>query len=169
MIEVVTLLAFVGVLVYAIRRLGGAGVGEDAVPVRKRGGPDPAFSAGRDAAHQNVRLRQFFIPMAAEGEPAMRDFYLGIIGLQEMRSPNYPPEPEGFWIASGTRQIYCGRPPRFPVDRSVMPAFPVKRLSEVAERLTERGVAVRWERPTPYVTQVVVTDPAGNQIGLIAA
>ena len=39
-----------------------------------RRGRDMAFSAGRDAAHRNTRLRQIFIPMEPEHEQVLRDF-----------------------------------------------------------------------------------------------
>src|SRR6056297_2007259 len=127
MLDVLGLLVLFGILAFVARRLGGTGADETDRRTGKRRGPDMAFSAGRDAAHQNTRLRQVFVPMQAEDEQAMRAFYFGIIGLQEMRSPNYAPESEGFWAASGTRQIYFGAEPRFAVDPAVMPGFPVRR------------------------------------------
>lgn len=159
--------AIVFFLLARIRRAGGA---TDASPKpigKKRRGPDMAFSAGRDPANQNLRLQQVFIPMEPETETAMREFYLGRLGLTEMRSPNYPPEKDGFWAVSGTRQIYLGTDPRFVFDPNMRPAFPVQRLGVLAKAFDAIGAETYWDTSNSYVTCLVVTDPAGNEIGLI--
>ncbi len=141
---------------------------EDPKPKVKWRGPDMTFSAGRDAAHQNARFLQVFIPMEPQEEPALRHFYLDVLGLTEMRAPNYPKDMDGFWAVSGSRQIYLGTLPSFPFDTTSIPAFPISNLDMVAERLTTAGYRVNWNHDIAYVKRLVVTDPADNQIGLIA-
>jgi hypothetical protein len=142
---------------------------EDPRPKVIRRGPGMMFSAGRDAAQQNARFQQVFIPMEPEEEPALRDFYLQKLGLTEMRSPNYPTGQDGFWAVSGTRQIYFGTQPNFPFDVEALPSFPISDLDSLAEHLAQTGHAVAWDRSVPYVQCLVVTDPAGTQIALIGA
>ena len=134
---------------------------------RKRRGPDPAFSAGRDAAQQNARFQQVFIPMEPEEEQMLRAFYLDELDLQEMRAPNYPNGLDGFWAVSGSRQIYFGTQPSFPFDAHALPAFPLPRLDDVAERLTDAGYDLSWDTSIPFVQRLIVVDPAGTQIALI--
>ena len=134
----------------------------------KRRGPDMAYSAGRDAAHQALRLQQIFIPMDPRHEPVLRAFYLGTLGLQEMRSPNYPPETDGFWAVSGKRQIFVGLTPPFTHDPALRPAFPVEAIDVLAATLSEAGHPITWDTSNPYMQQLIVTDPAGTQIALIA-
>lgn len=148
---------------------GFGGVDDDAPKPKKRRGPDMAFSAGRDAAQQNLRLRQIFIPMTPDEEPEMRVFYLDTLGLTEMRSPNFAKEPDGFWAISGTRQIYFGSRPPFPYDAGTLPAFPVAGLTDIAARLDAMGHPYRWEQATPYLRQLVTTDPGGVSVALIPA
>lgn len=125
------------------------------------------YSAGRDAAQQNARFQQVFIPMEPDEEAAVRGFYLDQLGLTEMRSPNYPTGQDGFWAVSGSRQIYFGTQPNFPFDVHALPSFPLFNLEDVAARLTDAGYVVAWDRSISYVQCLVVTDPVGTQIALI--
>ncbi|MEO1638733.1 MAG: hypothetical protein AAFU41_05740 [Pseudomonadota bacterium] len=136
---------------------------------KKRRGPDMAFSAGRDAAHQNTRFQHIFVPMPPDTEPAMRAFYLDLLGLQEMRAPNYPEDSDGFWAVSGTRRIYFGTQPSFPYDTEALPAFPIAQINAVAETIEGSGRQVTWDTSLSYVKRFVFEDPAGNHVILIAA
>ena len=142
---------------------------EDPRPKVKIRGRGMDFSAGRDAAQQNARFQQAFIPMEPDEETALRAFYLGELGLTEMRAPNYPKDLDGFWAVSGTRQIYFGTQPSFPFDVHALPSFPIKDVDMVAEKLAEAGYQTCWDRSIPYVQRLIVTDPAGTQIALIGA
>lgn len=142
---------------------------EEPKPKLKRSRTGQVYSAGRDAAQQNARFQQVFIPMEPDEETAVRGFYLQELGLTEMRSPNYPTGQDGFWAVSGTRQIYFGTQPNFPFDVSALPSFPVSNLEDVAARLAQSGHPVAWDRSVSYVQCLVVTDPAGTQIALIGA
>lgn len=141
---------------------------DDPFGANRKRGPDMAYSAGRDAAAQNSRSQQVFIPMESENEALLRAFYLDEMGLMEMRAPNYPKDTDGFWAVSGSRQIYFGTQPSFDFAKGAMPGFPIKNLPDVAERLHMAGYQVAWDTSTPYVQCLVVVDPAGTQIALIA-
>ena len=164
-----TSVVLVIVLLVILRRMNGRKEGgdEEADTKGKRRGPDMAFSAGRDAAHQNGRFQQVFIPMEPDEEPALRAFYLDELGLLEMRAPNYPTDTDGFWAVSGTRQIYFGTRPSFPFDAKALPSFPMKRLKDMAARLQAAGYETAWDRQVSYVERLIVTDPAGTEIALI--
>ncbi|MEO0903444.1 MAG: hypothetical protein AAFX89_01600, partial [Pseudomonadota bacterium] len=113
------------------------------------------------------RFQQTFIPMEPDEEPALRAFYLGELGLTEMRAPNYPKNADGFWAVSGTRQIYFGTQPSFPFDVNALPSFPIANIDAVAEQLTSAGYRAAWDSSIPYVQRLIVIDPAGTQIALI--
>ena len=144
--------------------------GEDGETPKKKfskRGPDMAFSAGRDAAQKNARSLQVFIPVEPHEEAVARHFYLDVLGLTEMRAPNYPKDADGFWAVSGSRQIYFGTCPSFSFDATALPAFPVKNIEAVAARLTDEGYKVTWNNDIAYVKRLVVVDPTGMEIGLI--
>ncbi|MEM8537294.1 MAG: hypothetical protein AAGF56_05465 [Pseudomonadota bacterium] len=171
LITVVILVAFVVLLRDVARRFRNAKRTAlvDPGKRKKRRGPDMAFSAGRDAAQQNARLQQVFIPMEPEEEPALRAFYLQTLGLMEMRSPNYPEGLDGFWAVSGARQIYFGTQPTFNFDTEALPSFPIQNIDGVAQTLAAAGYETAWDQTTPYIRKLIVVDPAGTQIALIAA
>lgn len=135
---------------------------------RRRRGPDMAYSAGRDPAHNNNRLQQVFIPMQPDQEEALRAFYLGELGLMEMRAPNSHLNQDGFWAISGTRQLYFGTMPDFKHDLGALPTFSVAQWRDVSERLTALGYETTLDRSNAYLDRLILTDPAGNEIGLIA-
>lgn len=142
---------------------------DDPRPKMKRRGPDMAFSAGRDAAQQNARFQQVFIPMEPDEETILRAFYLDELGLTEMRAPSYRKGLDGFWAVSGVRQIYFGTQPTFRFDPAALPSFPIENLEAVAARLTQAGHETAWDRSVPYVQCLIVRDPTGTQIALIGA
>ena len=105
--------------------------------------------------------------MHPEHDATLRQFYLTELGLMEMRAPNGHLNQDGFWAISGTRQVYVGTMPDFPVDRGELPTFSVENLRDASERLTELGFETTMDRSNPYVDRLFVTDPIGNEIGLI--
>lgn len=163
----IILLALAFGLRWALKEREKAENPEEPVKPFKTRGPDMDFSAGRDAAQKGARFAQVFIPMEPGEEEVLRNFYLGVLGLTEMRAPNYPKDTDGFWAVSGTRQIYFGTKPSFAFDPAALPAFPIANLDRVAARLTEQGYPVRWNKDLSYVKRLVVTDPTGFQVGLI--
>ncbi|MEJ8561799.1 hypothetical protein QTO30_11605 [Yoonia sp. GPGPB17] len=158
--ELILLLMVLAWLYYSFKQRERDENEEDPRPKAKIHGRGMDFSASRDAAQQNARFQQVFIPMEPEEEADLRAFYLGELGLTEMRAPNYPKDVDGFWAVSGTRQIYFGTQPSFPFDVNALPSFPIAHLDNVAEKLAASGHSIAWDRSIPYVQRLIVTDPA---------
>ncbi len=130
----------------------------------RAGKPDMALSAGRDAAAKLANVKEVFVPMHPEEEEAMRAFYLGILGMAEMRSPNYPRDQDGFWAIMGARRVYFGLSPSFPVDRKVPPILTTRDLDAMADILTVAGHEIAWDNRDSYARRLATVDPAGNGI-----
>ncbi len=136
--------------------------------MQRRGSkPDMAFSAGRDAANQVALAREIHIPMLPVSEPEMRAFYLDLMGMTEMRAPNYPAEQDGFWAIMGRRRVYFGISPSFDTDPGDLPTLAVPSLDAMADLLTKAGHQVAWDTRLSYARRLGVVDPAGNTIALI--
>lgn len=114
-------------------------------------------------------LRQIHVPMLPQSEDAMRAFYLGLLGMIEMRAPDDAPAAGGFWAVSGTRQVYFGQSPDFQQPRHERPAFVYPNLDAIAQTLASAGHVAVWDTSLAYVRRLEVTDPAGNPIALIGA
>ena len=59
--------------------------------------------------------------------------------------------------------------PDFKIQRGETPAFPVRNIRDISERLTDLGFETQWDRSSGYVEQLVLIDPAGNKVALIPA
>jgi len=172
----VTLIVTLTVVVLLVLGLGSSlstrgskGGEEDQIAIAKRriGKPDMAYSAGRDAANQVGRARELHLPMEPDDESAMRAFYLDLLGLTEMRAPNYPHDQDGFWAILGARRAYFGVAPSFRTDRNEVPTFTVRDLDDMATRLADAGHRIEWDERYDYARRLFAVDPAGNPILLI--
>lgn len=115
------------------------------------------------------KLRQIHVPMLLRADDAMRSFYLGVLGMVEMRAPDDGVATGGFWAVSGTRQVYFGPSSHFHTRPKEPPAFIYPNLDAIAGKLTTAGYTPIWDTSLPYVRRLEVTDPAGNAIVLIGA
>ncbi|MEJ6402856.1 hypothetical protein [Yoonia sp. 2307UL14-13] len=133
-------------------------------PKVKPGGADMALSAGRDAGNKTNMAQEVHVPMEPEEEPAMRAFYLDLIGMDEMRAPTWPKEQDGFWAILGTRRTYFGLSPSFTVKAGILPTFAIRDLDAMADRLTTAGHEIAWDNRFDYARRLATLDPAGNGI-----
>ncbi|MBK5934795.1 hypothetical protein C8N32_10339 [Rhodovulum imhoffii] len=93
------------------------------------------------------------------GETTARAFYSDLLGLEE--AP--PPEGRtGLWFSRGELYLHLDVSENFRPARSAHPAFLVRRLPPLAERLGRAGVAVDWAEDRFFLN-----DPFGNRIEII--
>jgi len=103
-------------------------------------------------------------------EAQARWFYGTLIGLPELEKPEPLRARGGAWFSLGDAQLHIG------VEESFAPALkahPAVRFSEdelhaVAERLTEAGAPVRWDKELPRIRRFFTDDPWGNRLELLA-
>jgi catechol 2,3-dioxygenase-like lactoylglutathione lyase family enzyme len=105
----------------------------------------------------------------AGGEDAARRFYGGLLGLTELEKPEALRARGGVWFACGADQLHVGIEPDFSPATKAHPALRValSGLDQLAERLGEAGVEVRWDEAIPNLRRFYVADPWGNRIELI--
>lgn len=114
-------------------------------------------------------LRQIHVPMLPTQEDAMRAFYLGILGMVEMRAPDGDDTSDGFWAVCGTRQVQFSQSFVLGQSPNEQPSFVYPDLDSTAAKLKEAGHAYYWDNQLTYVRRLMVTDPARNPIVLIGA
>ncbi len=113
------------------------------------------------------------VNLAIRDEQASRDFYVGLLGLEEVwRMPQ--PQP-GLWLQIGDRQIHLLKPvddaelpPQRVLDKTPMAphiAFSVENVSNVAARLQAAGVNIVFSEFMEG--QAFFTDPSGNILEII--
>jgi GNAT superfamily N-acetyltransferase len=99
-------------------------------------------------------------------EDAARDFYGGLLGLEELPKPERLRARGGVWFATGDQQLHVGIEKDFKPAWKAHPALAVPQagdLRALARRLDHAGHTVRWDGPRFYVS-----DPFGNRLELLA-
>ena len=114
-------------------------------------------------------LRQIHVPMLSKTERDMRNFYIDVLGMIEMRKPDNAIEQDVFWAVSGARQVRFGPHLGFGRSTNEQPSFVYSDLDAVAAKLKATDHKFHWDTQLAYVRRLLVTDPAGNAIVLIGA
>lgn len=107
---------------------------------------------------------QVCIPPGAEGRA--REFYGGLLGLEEVEKPAALRERGGLWFRIADIQLHVG------VEASVAPskrhpAFEVEDAPAVRSYLERHGVRTRDEPALEGVVRFSIFDPFGNRIELL--
>ncbi|HST67912.1 MAG TPA: glyoxalase [Mycobacteriales bacterium] len=110
-----------------------------------------------------VGLHHVQLAVPAGSEPALREFYGGVLGMTEVAKPAALAARGGAWFRSGSVELHLGIDPEFRPARKAHPALLVDDLTAVAARLD-----VRWDDLLPGYRRCYVDDPCGNRLELLA-
>ncbi len=102
-------------------------------------------------------------------EEAMRAFYAGLLGLEEIPKPEPLATRGGVWFRLGAQQLHVGIEKEFSPARKAHPGIRVTGLASLKERLSRAGVAVIEDGLLePYgVNRFYADDPAGNRLEFV--
>jgi catechol 2,3-dioxygenase-like lactoylglutathione lyase family enzyme len=104
------------------------------------------------------------VAMPAGGERDARDFYSGLLGLDELEKPGALAARGGAWFAlPDGRQLHLGVEDPFRPSRKAHPAF-VASLDELAKRMEAGGLPVRWDEGLAPRRRFYGEDPFGNRL-----
>jgi catechol 2,3-dioxygenase-like lactoylglutathione lyase family enzyme len=107
--------------------------------------------------------------MPPGGELEARDFYHGILGLEEQQKPPALAARGGCWFSNGRVALHLGVEDDFRPARKAHPALVVEDLDALCAVLGSAGHEVRLDDEVPDVRRCYVDDPFGNRIELIGA
>jgi catechol 2,3-dioxygenase-like lactoylglutathione lyase family enzyme len=107
---------------------------------------------------------QVCVPRGAEGEA--REFYGGLLGLEEIEKPEVLRAGGGMWYEVADVQLHIG------VEDTVAPskrhpAFEVEDIGGVRDYLEQNGVRTKDEPSIPGARRFSFYDPFGNRIELM--
>ncbi len=105
------------------------------------------------------------LALPAGKEDAMRAFYCGLLGLQEIAKPPELQSRGGFWARAGQLEVHFGIDPVFHPATKAHPGF---RVADLADRLARAGHMIQWDKTLPDVLRFFTADPVGNRLELIA-
>lgn len=115
---------------------------------------------------KGVHHVQITIPKGAEEEG--RNFYCGLLGLEEIEKPHSLKNRGGFWLQVGYREVHVGTEDH--VDRKQTKAhiaYEVANIKQWKQRLQTAGIEPIDSIPIPGYERFEFQDPFGNRVEMI--
>lgn len=106
---------------------------------------------------------QITIPQGMEQEA--REFYSGLLGLEEIDKPDSLKASGGVWFKIAGAELHLGVESSDASKRH--PAFEIENLDEVKKYLSDNNVKIREEIPIPGRKRFSFYDPFGNRIEML--
>lgn len=97
-------------------------------------------------------------------EPAMRGFYAGVLGLEEIPKPAVLAARGGCWFRGNGIELHISPDPEFTPGRRAHPGLLWSDLDGLAGRLADAGCLVRWDSDFPGMRRFYTEDPYGNRL-----
>ncbi len=114
-----------------------------------------------------MRLHHVQVSGPAGCEPAMRDFYVGALGLTEVPKPVALQARGGVWFRAegpGAAELHVGIEADFRPAQKAHPGIAVADVDALAERVAAAGAPVRWDGQIPGLRRFHTSDPVGNRL-----
>lgn len=114
----------------------------------------------------NLHHVQITIPRQTEDEA--REFYIGVLGLRELRKPDSLAGRGGLWLAAGDSTVHIGTEDG--VDRRATKAHLAYAVDDTTlwrKRLEKEGLVILDSVPIPGHDHFETRDPFGNRIEFI--
>jgi catechol 2,3-dioxygenase-like lactoylglutathione lyase family enzyme len=100
----------------------------------------------------------------AGSEPALREFYGGVLGLAELAKPPVLAARGGCWFRGHGIELHLGVEADFRPARQAHPGLLVQDLDARAARLREAGYPVSYDDGFPGMRRFYSQDPHGNRL-----
>ena len=112
-------------------------------------------------------IDHILLAMPAGAEAKARDFYAGVLLLQEKVKPPALAKRGGAWFTNGTIEVHLGVEKDFRPARKAHPAFLVRDLAGFVARARAHGCEMAEDEPLPGYSRIFIYDPFGNRLELI--
>lgn len=114
-----------------------------------------------------MRLDHVQVSCPPGSDEAMREFYVGVLGMVEEPKPPLLAGRGGCWFRGGEAVIHTGVEADFRPARKAHPALVVDDLQALAASLAAAGHEVRWDESIQGVRRLHTDDPVGNRLELV--
>lgn len=114
-----------------------------------------------------TRLDHLQLAMPPGAEDRAREFWIGLLGMQEAEKPEPLASRGGCWFRAGAVILHLGVEKDFTAQRKAHPAFCVAELDVLATQLAGAGYPVTWDETLPERRRFYTADPFGNRIELM--
>jgi catechol 2,3-dioxygenase-like lactoylglutathione lyase family enzyme len=113
-------------------------------------------------------LHHVQLAMPAGQEPAARDFYGRVLGMDEIEKPPVLAARGGAWFRADALEIHLGVEEDFRPARKAHPGILVDDLDTLAPHLVENGIDVTWDKDFPGYRRLYAEDPFGNRLEFLS-
>lgn len=97
-------------------------------------------------------------------EELLRGYYVGVLGMTELRKPPLLAARGGCWFQIGPVQLHLGIEDPFVPARKAHPALRVQGIQAYGKHLADLGAPVTWDYDLPGHHRFYSVDPVGNRI-----
>lgn len=97
-------------------------------------------------------------------EDVARQFFAGVLGMQEVAKPPVLAQRGGVWFRLDDLEIHLGVEDEFAPARKAHPGILTNDLDALASRLSDSGAAVTPDRELPGFRRFYVDDCFGNRL-----
>ena len=111
---------------------------------------------------ERLHLMQLAMPRAAEA--TAREFYAGVLGMNEIDKPLALAARGGAWFRAGEVELHLGVEDDFCPARKGHPGILVSDVGAIVRRLAASGQLVEWDADFPGFRRVYAHDPFGNRL-----
>ncbi len=98
------------------------------------------------------------------GEQQAREFYQGILEMEELEKPEPLKERGGVWFQLGEVQLHIGVEVSFSPAKKAHPAIRIKNIHLLMKMLDEKNVAYQLDADLPGASRFYIHDPFGNRL-----
>ena len=121
------------------------------------------------APHHVRALHHVQICCPEGGEPQVRHFYGGLLGLHEVDKPRQLAGRGGVWFRGAGYELHVGVAVPFSPARKAHPAFLVDEVDALAARLEAAGCPTVWDSNFPGYRRFHTFDPHGNRVEILGS
>ncbi|HUF06362.1 MAG TPA: glyoxalase [Candidatus Binatia bacterium] len=107
------------------------------------------------------------LAMPRRGEAQAREFYGSVLGLREVPKPDPLAQRGGCWFAGTGIHVHLGVADDFHSASKAHPAFRVRGLAALRERLVSSRVVIEDDDSLPGVRRFYAADPFGNRLEFV--
>ena len=120
-------------------------------------------------SHAVVGLDHVALAAPPGCERKAREFFGEVVGLDELVKPDALADRGGVWFVCGDQQLHIGADEDHEPARKAHPAFAVRELDALEERLVEAGHETRPDASFDGRRRFHTDDPFGNRLEFVEA
>ncbi len=112
----------------------------------------------------SLALDHIQLAIPAGSEKACRDFWGGVIGLNEIQKPEALKQRGGCWFDLDGSELHLGVEEPFAPAKKAHPGFRVTGIEALANRLTGANHILTWDNAIKNRRRFFTQDPFGNRL-----